>query len=853
MKKSTLTLILLLLTPIFLIAQQNLSKELADKYIATKGELTFTFKIKDHTEIEQFGKNLSIVYYDKKTNIVTAWANEEQFSAFLQKNIDFEVPKEENEVDPKLIYDGKKQNLSASTSRRANTLTFPVANYPTYAQYAQQMQDFEDNYPTLVEKISLGATTQNDGKELLFVKISDNVATDEQEPKLLFTSSMHGDEIAGYPMMLSLIDYILTVYADTGHADHARVKNLVENSEIWINPLANPDGTYHNSATNTSVAQARRGNYNNIDLNRNYPDNVAGPHYDGYAYQVETLAFMNLADNNHFVIAANFHGGTELVNYPFDNAYAATYTHPDGGWFEDISVEYATHCQNDSDTLGDFTYMTVDEDNHIYPSQGVTHGAEWYRVFGGRQDYMNFYQQCREVTVELSDVKILQESNLVNYWLYNRDALLDYLTQGTYGFRGVVKDINTDDPLNAKVTIVGHDNYGSHTFSDISHGDYYRPISSGTYDILFEVDCYEPVTLSSQTISNYKTTVMLSDVLMTPVANSAPTNLTSSNVGGSSATVAWDAITGASYDYRYRAVGTPSWTTTNTSNNSEVLSSLTMNTQYEVQVRSTCDANTSSYSSSMLFTTLNSTTLHQGYFESNTDNWIVGGGDSFHYTGGVFAYENNGALRIRDNSGANSTVTSPTFNLSSYDSVEISFYFYPLGMETNEYFVLEFYNGSSWQNVGTYISGTDFSNGSFHNVTHNLDGGTFNLNNSARFRFRCEASNNSDDIYIDQVIIKGNDTPPLSNTDIDFENNLRISPNPFTNDLLISVPQNINYDKLEITVLDIRGRQLINKEYANNFSKMKLSNLNSLASGTYFIKIIDKSNQISTIRKLIKR
>lgn len=852
MKKSTFILVKLFFVPFILIAQQNLSKELAEKYISTKGELTFTFKVNNHSEIERFGKNMSIVYYDKETMTITAWANEEQFRLFQQQNIDFEVPKEKNEVDPKLIYDGKQQNLELSSSRRANTLTFPVANYPTYAQYAQQMQDFEDNYPTLVEKISLGATTQNDGKELLFVKISDNVATDEQEPKLLFTSSMHGDEIAGYPMMLSLIDYILTVYANTGHADHARVKNLVENSEIWINPLANPDGTYHNSATNTSVAQARRGNYNNIDLNRNYPDNVAGPHYDGYPYQTETLAFMNLADNNHFVIAANFHGGTELVNYPFDNAYAATYTHPDGGWYEDISVEYATHCQNDSDALGDFTYMTVDEDSHIYPSQGVTHGAEWYRVFGGRQDYMNFYQQCREVTIELSDQKILQESSLVNYWLYNRDALLDYLTQGTYGFRGVVKDINTDNPLNAKVTIVGHDNYGSHTFSDISHGDYYRPISSGTYDILFEVDCYEPLTLNNQTISNYKSTVTLSDVLLTPIANTPPNNLASSNISGSSATISWEAITGASYDYRYREVGAPSWTTTNTSNNSEILSGLTMNTQYEVQVRSTCDTNTSSYSSSMLFTTLNSTTLHQGYFESNTDNWIVGGGDSFHYTGGVFAYENNGALRIRDNSGANSTVTSPTFNLSTYESVDISFYYYPNGMEGGEYFVLEFYNGSSWQNIGTYTSGTDFSNGSFYNVSHNLDGATYNLANNAQFRFRCEASTNSDDIYIDQVIVTGNDTPALNTNNLDFENGLRIYPNPFKNELLINVPQNINYSNLEIILLDIRGRKLLSKEYFNDFSNMKLSNLNNLASGAYFVKISDRSNQISTIRKLIK-
>jgi hypothetical protein len=439
MKKITyLSLVVILITQFTF--SQNTEKEKAEKYIATKGELTFTFKVNNTSELENYSKNLSIINYDPKTKTVIAWANEQEFRIFESLNITYKVPKGENEVDESFIYDNKtslsKTNQIGKTS--ANTLSFPVANYPTYAQYAQQMQDFENNYPSLVKKISLGTTAENDGKELLFVKISDNVNTDEQEPKLLLTSSMHGDEIAGYPMMLSLINYILTVYSNPTDPDYARIKNLVENAEIWINPSANPDGTYYGSATNTLVTGSRRANFNNIDLNRNYPDNVAGAHYDGNAYQKETLAFMNLADTYHFVIAANFHGGTEVFNYPFDNAYYNEALHPDNNWFEYVGIEYTTHAQNDSDPFGDTTYMTVDYDSSLYPSPGVTRGAEWYKVFGGRQDYMNFYKQCKEVTIELSDTKILPESQLANYWYYNKNALLDFLTEGTYGFRGVM-------------------------------------------------------------------------------------------------------------------------------------------------------------------------------------------------------------------------------------------------------------------------------------------------------------------------------------------------------------------------------------------------------------------------------
>ena len=613
MKKITLTLIAILLF-VFTAYAQNTEKQKAENYLNTKGELTFTFQVENDIDVEALTQDMSLVNYNPSTKTVKAWANTTQFRQFESQNIAYQVPKNENEVDENLIYDVRPLANRSS----AATLTFPVTSYPTYAEYAQQMQDFENDYPTLVEKISIGATGQGD-KELLFVKISDNVSTDEQEPKLMLTSSMHGDEIAGYPMMLTLIDYILTVYSNTGHADHARIKNLVENAEIWINPSANPDGTYHNSSGNTSVTQARRGNGNNIDLNRNYPDNVAGPHDDGQVYQTETLAFMALADANDFVISANFHGGTELVNYPFDNAYAEEYIHSDNDWFEHIGVEYATHCQTDANAGNTSTpsynnkasYMTDDDDwdnpggahAHNYSqSPGVTHGAEWYRVYGGRQDYMNFYQQCREVTIELSDVKILAESSLDDYWYYNRDALLDFLTQGTYGFRGLVVDANTSNPIeDVKVTVVSHDAYGSEIFTD-NHGAYYRPIKGGTYSLLFEAPCYQSATVSSQSISDGNT-VTLSDVLLTPITPSLPNSLNATSIGTASATLGWTS-TGSTFDLRYREVGTTPWSdVTGLTTNSYDLTGLSISTDYEYEVRSLCNSNTSAYSTAFNFTT----------------------------------------------------------------------------------------------------------------------------------------------------------------------------------------------------------------------------------------------------------
>lgn len=697
--------------------------------------------------MDRWTKELSILNYDPSTKTVYAWANTNQFRNFLLNNIDFEVKEKDNVVGPQLM------SNQLSRSSLLSTLSFPLNAYPTYADYAQQMLDFETTYPSLCEIVDIGGTTEGVGggdKRLLFAKLSANVSTNEQEPRMMYTSSMHGDEIAGYPMMLELINYLLTVYNDTGHVDHLRIKNLLDTTEIWINPNANPDGTYYSDPTNTSVANARRANANGWDLNRNYPDNIGGAHPDGNSnYELETQYFMSLADTYHFVLSANFHGGTEVVNYPWDNTYTR---HPDDSWFFLISKEYAVNCQNNSPS----GYMDAMYTNYVWP--GVTNGADWYRVEGGRQDYMNYYQQCKETTIELSDVKTIPASQLNAHWNYNKEALIEYLEQGTYGFRGVVKDGLTNNPIEATITLVGHDDVNSHTITELPFGDFYRPTIAGTYDILFEADCYQSFTLPNQSISNYQT-VSIPDIMLTPIASEAPTGLSVSNIQSSTATVSWDNISGASYDYRYRVVGTSTWTTLSTNNTSVNLTNLSLTTQYEVQVRSNCNTSVSPYSSSVIFNTINTVTLHEGYFETGWDGWSDGGGDCSRYTGS-YSYEGIYSIQLRDNSGISSAMTSPTFDLSPYADVEISFYYYSRSMENGEDFWLRYYNGSTWTTIDTYVSGTDFINNSFSYATFTLNEAQYNLASNTQFRIQCDASGNNDYIYIDEVIIKGTPSGP---------------------------------------------------------------------------------------------
>ncbi|WP_299619254.1 GEVED domain-containing protein [uncultured Tenacibaculum sp.] len=105
----------------------------------------------------------------------------------------------------------------------------------------------------------------------------------------------------------------------------------------------------------------------------------------------------------------------------------------------------------------------------------------------------------------------------------------------------------------------------------------------------------------------------------TPVACNAttPTGVSVSGVSSSGATVSWNAVTGATYDVRYRATGTSSWTVNAVSATSAAISGLSASTQYEVQVRSKCSSGNSSYSASANFTT---TAVQINYCASQGNN-----------------------------------------------------------------------------------------------------------------------------------------------------------------------------------------------------------------------------------------
>lgn len=102
---------------------------------------------------------------------------------------------------------------------------------------------------------------------------------------------------------------------------------------------------------------------------------------------------------------------------------------------------------------------------------------------------------------------------------------------------------------------------------------------------------------------------------------SAPTGMSNSNVGTTSATVSWTASSGASnYTLQYKKSTATSWTSVSTSNTSFNLTGLSSSTTYNWQVRTNCTSGSSSYVAGPNFTTQAtiSTSCTDSYETNNT-------------------------------------------------------------------------------------------------------------------------------------------------------------------------------------------------------------------------------------------
>ncbi|HEX5824296.1 MAG TPA: M14 family metallopeptidase, partial [Candidatus Limnocylindrales bacterium] len=133
--------------------------------------------------------------------------------------------------------------LAAAAPASAAAASFPAGynGYHTYAEMTADVAAVAAAHPTIVKQVSIGKSYQ--GRTIWAVKISDNVAIDENEPEVLFDGLTHADEHMGLEMTLKIMHWL----AD-GYGHDSRITNIVKGREIWIILAVNPDGAEYDIA-----------------------------------------------------------------------------------------------------------------------------------------------------------------------------------------------------------------------------------------------------------------------------------------------------------------------------------------------------------------------------------------------------------------------------------------------------------------------------------------------------------------------------------------------------------------------------------------------------------------------------
>ena len=418
----------------------------------------------------------------RKGCLYTAYANPQELAAFEELGIPYElVPLQES-------------NTKGAIAAAQSVAEMEGWNmYPSYSTYVTMMQQWAANYPNLCKLDTVGYSYNN--HLLLCMKISDNTTETEAEPEFFYMSSMHGDEVTGFYFLLRMIDTLLTSYGTVED-----LTQLVNTTQIYIMPDANPDGTYKGGDNyvwqpNMTWDYSGRYNGNGEDLNRTYPDpfNTRRSYDVQYnATEQENKAMIQYMNAHHFVMAACMHGGAEILNFPWDSYTSSQKPVADAAWWTAVGNRFVSTLREHTGAASNSAFP-----NNLYRTERINgsyteqcFGGDWYAISGGWQDYANWYNHIRAFTIEVSRDKcpaVSGTSGAKNYWLYQREPLINLIKEVHEGVHGFVVDSLTREPLHAFIQVLDHDRDSSQIYSRSGLGDYYRPIANGTYS--FRASC----------------------------------------------------------------------------------------------------------------------------------------------------------------------------------------------------------------------------------------------------------------------------------------------------------------------------------------------------------------------------
>lgn len=260
--------------------------------------------------------------------------------------------------------------------------------YHTYAEINDELHKLAAAHPQIAQVSSIGKSVE--GRDLWALKISDNVAQDEPEAETVFLGGHHAREWIAVDVPFLLASQLVNQYGtDT------TITRLVNQSEIWIVPMVNPDGHQY-SVTNDRLWRKNRRNNGDgtfgVDLNRNYGYQWGGPGSSGDTFseiyrgpapfsEPETQAVRDFLQQRQTRALISYHNFSQLVLYPWGYTNAPA---PDAPLLQSLAVAIADRIR----VVHAVTYT---------PQQS----AELYLASGDTTDWLYGVRNVPSFTIEL--------------------------------------------------------------------------------------------------------------------------------------------------------------------------------------------------------------------------------------------------------------------------------------------------------------------------------------------------------------------------------------------------------------------------------------------------------------------
>lgn len=270
--------------------------------------------------------------------------------------------------------------------------------YHSYKELEEDLFALERAHPLLARVIKIGESLER--RNIYALKISDNVYQDEEEAEVLFIGCHHAREWISVEVPLLLAKYLLENYALD-----SEVRNLVDQSQVWIVPLLNPDGLEYSIHFYRYWRKNRRDNGDGsygVDLNRNYGcnwgfDNLgSSPYSYSEVYrgaspfsEPETQAVRDLFAARNFQTMITYHSYSQVILYPW-------------GYTEDPPDEAALLDQIAATLSG----LLQSVNGNVYEFGQA--GKAMYLTNGDATDWIFSAYGIPSYTIELPPVDILQ-------------------------------------------------------------------------------------------------------------------------------------------------------------------------------------------------------------------------------------------------------------------------------------------------------------------------------------------------------------------------------------------------------------------------------------------------------------